>query len=71
MFNPFRGEKIERMPEKVNYIITTVVTMRVNPPGIAPYVSPVANGYSNTYVLITTYMSLYHRTSRTYMSLYL
>ena len=27
--NPFRGEKIERMPEKVNYIITTVITVRV------------------------------------------
>jgi len=27
--NPFRGEKIERMPEKVNYIITTVVTVQV------------------------------------------
>jgi len=28
-FNPFRGEKNWRMPVKVNYIITTVVTVRV------------------------------------------
>jgi len=29
--NPFRGEEIERMPEKVNYIITTVVTAGIVP----------------------------------------
>ena len=53
------------MPEKVTYIIGTVVTYYwygCYSAGIAPYVSPVANGYSDIHVVRTIYMSLYSLT---------
>jgi len=46
--DPFRGEKIERMPEKseLYYYYSCYYA------GIVPYVSPVANGYENLYFTI-------------------
>ena len=46
--DPFRGEKIERMPEKseLYYYYSCYCA------GIVPYVSPVANGYENLYFTI-------------------
>jgi len=52
--SPFRGEKIERMPEKVNLFYYCFVTA-----GIVPYVSQVANGYTDMSFARHNYMSVY------------
>ena len=46
-----------------------LVTSVVKCAGIAPYVSSVANGYSDIYVVRTTYMSVYSITLGYYVAL--